>query len=331
MKFVFFIFKSNHRRLTFNNFIKLKKIKNFKFLNLSGPFLSKIGRFIYYLNLSKNFYFISCDGNPFLKKKNSVNIWFGGTKFKISKNYSKFQNNFVTATNYFSKTKKFIQFYPCLIQEKIIKKNPKIVLMLNLIEINEKFSLKIWSIYKDLILSDLSYIETDKFWEKQDLAGLSDKDKQKVYINLKVLLRIELVKEIKKNFDKELIIVGNDLKKFFPEALDSNYEPNFIKNLYDGNICIDLLAKDGSECLYPRSIQIIENNGILFQMHSKLSLDFYEEQTPNITFNSKQEMISKLRLLLSGSNSKEISNFFIKKFNEKEFSFQIIQKLFNLI
>ena len=31
--------------------------------------------------------------------------------------------------------------------------------------------------------------------------------------------------------------------------------------------------------------QIIENNGILFQMYSKLSLDFYEEQTPNITFN----------------------------------------------
>ena len=104
----------------------------------------------------------------------------------------------------------------------------------------------------------------------------------------------------------------------------------FYQNLYDGNICIDLLAKDGSECLY-LNIQIIENNGILFQMYSKLSLDFYEEQTPNITFNSKQEMISKLRLLLSGSNSKEISNFFIKKFNEKEFSFQIIQKLFNLI
>ena len=330
MKYVFFIFESKHRHSAFNNFIKIKKIKNVRFFDFSGPFLSKLGKFIYNLNLSENFYFISCDGDPFLRKKNSANIWFGGTKFKIPDKYLDCQNNFVTATNYFSETKRFIQFYPCLIKKKIIKKETKIVIMMNLLKINEKFSTKIWLVNKKILLNDLSYIETEEFWRNQNLDGLTDKEKQKVYINLKVLLRIELIKEIKKEFDKELIVVGNDLKTLFPDALDSNYQSSYIQNLYNRNICIDLLAKDGSECLYPRSIQIIENNGLIFQIYSKFSANFYEKYTPLITFNSKQEMIIKLKSLLSHIKNEEITDFFVKKFNSKDFNYLVLEKLFNI-
>ena len=44
--YFFFIFKFRFRRAAFNNFLKLKKIKNYKIIDLSGPFkyylLSKI-------------------------------------------------------------------------------------------------------------------------------------------------------------------------------------------------------------------------------------------------------------------------------------------------
>ena len=115
--------------------------------------------------------------------------------------------------------------------KKNYQKETKIVIMMNLLKINEKFSTKIWLVNKKILLNDLSYIETEEFWRNQNLDGLTDKEKQKVYINLKVLLRIELIKEIKKEFDKELIVVGNDLKTLFPDALDSNYQFIYSKSL----------------------------------------------------------------------------------------------------
>ena len=44
-KFLFFIFRYKFRVLALNNFLRSKKIGNYHLINLSGPFLSFLGKF----------------------------------------------------------------------------------------------------------------------------------------------------------------------------------------------------------------------------------------------------------------------------------------------
>ena len=108
MKLFVFIFKYRFRRSAFNNFLKIKNLNNYRFLDLSGPLkYYLIGFPLLILNkllLSKSIVFISCDGRPFLKN-NGVNIWFGGTSLKTSELFRNKQNNCYILENFYKKEK----------------------------------------------------------------------------------------------------------------------------------------------------------------------------------------------------------------------------------
>ena len=65
MKFLFFIFHFRYRQRTLNNILKRRKIKKYFLINLSGPVYSVLGKILLFFKLGK---FISCDGEPFIKK-----------------------------------------------------------------------------------------------------------------------------------------------------------------------------------------------------------------------------------------------------------------------
>ena len=71
MKIIFIINRFKYRELAFNNFLKIKKLNDYRIINLCGPYLFWIGYILYKLNFSKNFKFISCDGWPFLANEKS--------------------------------------------------------------------------------------------------------------------------------------------------------------------------------------------------------------------------------------------------------------------
>ena len=50
-----------------------------------------------------------------------------------------------------------------------------------------------------------------------------------------------------------------------------------MKSFYDGNICLDFLAKDGDQLLYPRSIEILESGGVLFQIETENSKEAHKK------------------------------------------------------
>ena len=57
MKYLIFVFKHRFRQNSLNNFLKLKKIKDFKIINFSGPLQSIIGKFyILFQEVKYNFY-----------------------------------------------------------------------------------------------------------------------------------------------------------------------------------------------------------------------------------------------------------------------------------
>jgi len=320
-KIIFFIFRYKFRKLAFNNFLKTKILNDYRLIVLSGPFFSWLGYLIYKFNLSDKFKFISCDGWPFLfNEKNSINIWFGGTILKIPENLKKYKNNYVTASTLFTRTSDVIQFYPSNIKKRNNLQDPKIVIALSSKTIDDPLVLKIWSENKEKILENLSLLENKNFWESIEINDLNFKRKQFIYISIKSLLRIDLLKIIKKNFNHLCIFVGDDLKRYFTGVYSSDFNYGYLKKLYDGNICLDFLAKDGDQILYPRSIEILENGGTLFQIATNNSEKLFEHYKDNLTFNSSAEMIKKLENLISKKELNKFNDFFIKKFNKSNYN-----------
>jgi hypothetical protein len=322
MKFIFIINRYKYRKLAFNNFLKIKTLNNYRIIDLSGPFFSWLGYLIYKLNLSDKFKFISCDGWPFLSnEKNSINIWFGGTYLKIPETLQKYKNNYVTARTVFTNYSNVIQFYPCKIKKMINKKNTKIIIALSCKDVEDPFVLKIWNENKNKILNNFLLLETEKFWSNIGLNDLDNKKRHAIYIDIKSLVRIELLRIIKNAFNDLCIFIGNDLKKHFPDALSTKFEESYLKNLYDGNICIDFLAKDGDQLLYPRSIEIIESGGVLFQIETENSDKLFEKFKNKLTFNTSSEMTTKLENLIKNDKQlKTFNEFFINKFNFENYN-----------
>jgi len=330
MNVIFIINRYKFRKLAFNNFLKIKNLNNYQLIDLSGFFFSWIGYLIYKLDLSNKFKFISCDGWPFLtNEKNSINIWFGGTILKIPKEFQKYKNNYVTARTLFTNTNNIVQFYPYKIKKMSIKKNIKIIIALSSKTIEDSFTLKIWNENKNKIFKNFSLLEKEKFWANIGINDLDNKRKQKIYIDIKSLLRIELLKIINHTFKDKCVFIGNDLKKYFPDALSSKFTHSYLKNFYEGNICIDFLAKDGNQLLYPRSIEILESGGVLFQIETENSEELFEKYKNKLTFNSILEMTTKLENLIKNNNELKIFNeFFIRKFNSTNYNETSFKNIF---
>ena len=97
MKYIFIIFRNNFRKSTLGNFGKSNVYGKIKIISLSGRIKSIFGKILYFFKIGK---FISADGDPFLKDKNiSINLWFTGTSLRITKEFKKYQNNFVNMNN----------------------------------------------------------------------------------------------------------------------------------------------------------------------------------------------------------------------------------------
>jgi hypothetical protein len=333
MFIVIFIFKYKYRILSLNNLIFLKKIKNILILNLSGRLTYLLGLILYKILRFNSFFFISCDGQPFLKKSShSINLWFGGTNYKIPEKYSNFNNNKVAASSIFTNRKLLFQIYPCKINYLRIKDQFQFVfiskLKKNLVDKDVKI---FWSKNKKIILNKLSLIDNLDFWriKYKEFNITNNYEKQKKYIQLKCLLRIQLIKIFYKKYYNNLIIIGSDWKKYIPTALPDNYSLKEVTNYYKGNICVDLGAQDGDEIFYPRSIQIIENGGYLFQARQKIFDKKFSSYYKKISFNSSNEMLIKANLI---SNNPDLANKLCSlfyEFIEKNYSnYKNLKKLF---
>ena len=326
-KFIFLIFKRRYRRIAMNNFLYSKQIGSYRIVNLSGPFLWFIGYLIYKLNISKNFKFVSCDANPFLENiQNSINIWFGGTNYKIEDKYQSHKNNCVVTASIFTERKRYLQFYPCNLIKKVSFNNPKIAVVMKVSHTSSEEVKLIWEKKKKLLTENLALVDNEKFWNF--LKG-DNKRKQGIYIGVKNLMRIHLIKKIKEKFKDKCIIVGTEWKDIFEDSLESNFDINFIKKIYRGTICVDLLPKDGDEVLNTRSIGIIENGGILIQARNFNSNTFFPELSDLITFNSEKELLDLLEKLFS----KDLGNLyqkFLDKFQEKNLNEKTCERIFSI-
>jgi hypothetical protein len=330
VKFFIIIFKYRLRHQAFNNFLKRKKIQNNFLLNLSGPFkhmlFYKIFKFI--SKFFDNICLISCDGLPLIEE-NGVNIWFGGTSIKLDKLKINSKKNCFVFDNFIKKEKNLISFYPTLINITEIKNDVKIVFIgdINLKNINNKIN-EIWIKNKKRIYSDFTIIEKPLFWNrfnyKNKIELLED------YINLKNILRYSVIESLNKLYPEKLFLVGNIWKKF-KNSIQNNYNIKFVSNIYSGNICLDFGSKWGDNSLYPRSIQIIENGGLLLQVEQKNSYTVFKSLSKNLNFKNFENLQFKLKNFL---NNKKFANDTLKKvkrrFNNDHNNSTTLNKIFQI-
>ena len=324
MKYLIFIFKHRFRRNSLNNILKCKKINETYIIDLSGPLLYFFGKLLYFFIRSRKVVFISCDGLDFLKREtNSINLWLGGTSEKIQEKYRKFKNNFVMGSTVFTDDTKILTFYPTLIKKNKLNFDFKFVYISENKEITNSKSIKIWEEYKNIILNNLDLIDKKHFWK--DIVDEKKEPVQKIYIDIKSLIRLELVNELIKILDDRLILVGSNWKSIYSKAFPSNYSNKYIESVYRGNICVDFGSKNSDKCIYPRTSKIIESGGLLFQSIHSDSKDIFKGLFEKTCFTSVKDMKEKIFFFIKNSNQtnellvKQQNNFENEELNYKTF------------
>ena len=317
MKLIFFAFKHRYRYKDLNNFLYSKVYGKYFLLNLGGPFRHLIAKILLKINFG---FAISCDARPLIEnKKSGINFFIRGTNLNIPSNYRYLNNNYVSIKNPFQKEKNIFQIYPININYSKINNQAKIVFIGGAnIEINNHNRV-LWEECKKEVLNDFSILDKKKFWEKF-LNINKIEDIFIYYKQFKLLLRLEIIKYLKKKFDKKFILIGDDWKNYSINSLPSNFNTNYIKKLYRGNICLDFGSAEGSSSLYSRSNGIIEAGGLILQSKQIDSGDIWGNLENKITFRNFRDLeiiIDKLinNELLSNDILLNISKNFEKSKN----------------
>ena len=139
------------------------------------------------------------------------------------------------------------------------------------------------------------------FWRNSLTKKLNDEKKFLVYRDLKSLQRSKIIENIYKNNSHNISLFGQNWNRIINKKFD-NINHNELKKLYKDNICLDLGSKCGSLTLYPRSIQIIENGGLLLQLKQSDSQIIFGKYEKLFTFTSFKDLNLKLKRLLNDTN-----------------------------
>ena len=322
MRLIFFSFKHRYRQKELNNFLKSRTYGKYFILNLGGPFRYFIAKLLTFLRIGRA---ISCDGKPLISEKSrGINFWMRGTTLHIPKDLKKLNNNFVTIDNPFVKDKKIFQIYPISIKQTQIHKDCKIIYISRIIIEANAEEKRIWEKYKVQMMKDFSLIDSKIFWEKIYIKENNELEKYLLYNKFKLLLRFEIIKNIKVMFDKNLHLIGDDWNLFSINSSPSNYNVKQLKKLYEGNICLDLGSMLGSVSLYSRSNQIIESGGLIIQSYQNDANEIWGNLKDKILFKNLSDLTSLINKLLA---DKEYCSFLLKEiFNNFKNSKKLLEK-----
>ena len=255
---------------------------------------------------------ISCDAKPLIPDKTKgINLWMRGTNLDIPNDLKKLNNNFVTIDNPFIQNQKIFRLYPINIKKTHIQDDLKIIHMSRINIDTSAEEKNIWDKYKDQLIEDFTLVDNNDFLKKISLNHNDEIRMFNLYKKLKLLLRFEIVENLKKIFGNKISLIGDDWSAFHSDSLPSIYNIRKISRMYKGNIGLDLGSLAGSISLYPRSIQIIESGGLIIQSTQNDSKKVWNNLHNKISFNNLSDLISLVEKLL----------------NNKKYCFSLLQEI----
>ena len=309
MRLVFFSFRHRYRKKELNNFLANRIYGKYFILNLSGPIKYFVAKILVFLKIGKA---ISCDAKPLIPDKTKgINLWMRGTNLDIPNDLKKLNNNFVTIDNPFIQNQKIFRLYPINIKKTQIQDNLKIIHMSRINIDTSTEEKNIWDKYKDQLIEDFTLVDNNDFLKKISLNHNDEIRMFNLYKKLKLLLRFEIIENLKKVFNNKINLIGDNWATFYPDSLPPIYNMKKITRMYKGNIGLDLGSLAGSISLYPRSIQIIESGGLIIQSTQNDSKKVWKNLHDKILFNNISDLISLVEKLL----------------NDKQYCFTLLQEI----
>jgi hypothetical protein len=297
MRLFFFSFKHRYRQKELNNLLNTRIYGKYFILNLSGPFKYFVGKILLFLRIGKA---ISCDARPLIPDKTKgINLWMRGTNLDIPNDLKKLNNNFVTIDNPFIQNQKIFRLYPINIKKTKIQDNLKIIHMSRINIDTSAEEKNIWNKYKDQLIEDFTLVDNNDFLKKISLNHNDEMRMFNLYKKIKLLLRFEIIENLKKVFNNKINLIGDGWDTFHSDSLTPIYNMKKITKMYKGNIGLDLGSLAGSISLYPRSIQIIESGGLIIQSTQKDSNKVWKNLHDKILFNNISGLISLVEKLLN--------------------------------
>ena len=327
MKIILLLSRTSYRKNNLNNFSNLLVLNKYMVITFYGP--------LYFLGLllkkTKLFKVISIDADPILEKNEGINFWLTGPIHKISKSAQHLKNNFVNMKSVFHNHDRILQIYPIIKKNNISNSKSKIIYLSNCKLRKPEISLPIIKQFKKKFNDNLLEFDNKDFWKLPQLQNYNDDDKYRIYRDLKLNQRVDLIKYIKKNIPDKILVYGNDWAEHFENYNKPITKKSEIKKLYNGNICLDFGSSSGSLTLYPRSIEIIECGGFLLQLKQKDSKLIFDDYENKFTFSTMEELKRKLEYLLGNKNLLNDGLKILKdKFsNSKQLIENQLDKIFN--
>tara|TARA_Y100000591_G_C21834677_1_gene701725 strand:+ start:178 stop:1167 length:990 start_codon:yes stop_codon:yes gene_type:complete len=311
MQLIFFSFKHRYRRKELNNLLRNSIYGKYILLNLSGPIKNIFAKLLILLRIGKT---ISCDGRPVINDKSrGINLWMRGTNLDIPKELKELNNNYETISNPFIKDQQIFNLFPTKIEKKEINNDFNIIHMSRVdIQTNNEEN-EIWTKYKKELLGNFSLIENKIFLN--EILNKYDEDKKKfeLYKKIKLLIRFEIIKNLKNSFGDKINLFGDDWSQFYANSKPSEFNTKKISSIYSGNIGLDLGSLAGTTSLYPRSIQIIESGGLILQSVQHDTKKIWGNLANKISFNNSADLNKIANKLL---NSKVYCNELLKEIFE---------------
>ena len=305
-------FSGKYRYTQLNTCLKFYKNKNLYLITIKSKILFKIILFIF---KKKTTPILNDGSNMSYNFSNYYNLWFN-TKNEIPNSERKKTNNFFICED-LKKENIIFPLTPIINSSFTINLSLKTkIIYISEVNINVNREVQIfWEKNKKMILSDLSLINKisyiDKIFKNGNEKGYEN------YIQLKNLLRFEMIKNVNKYFKDRLIVVGKDWKELGFNATVMQYNTNFRKKIYRNNLCLDFGSKSGCNALYPRTVEILESGGFLLQATQTGSQKLKEKMCNYESFNSLEEFLIKLKKLLTANMNLKIENY---KYLENEFN-----------
>jgi len=341
--------KNSYRKITLRPFLENDK----NTVIFSDHIISLIKCLLFSLiSKKKNIRFFFCDNETtnlnskilffFLKIKKINLIWFNGALeikqvenskkfnhyifFKEQKEFFKSQN--IKLINFFPKKiinnrKVNWNHYTCYISEVLINIDSSTYPNINNLDkkIKNKINNYIWETFNE---HNLSTITNFNFSLKIFSKFLNDNYDENIFLPeiyglIKNRLRYLGIKKISKIFKDDLTLIGETWKKLGFNTVRNNYDyDNNIKIYKETKIPIDFGASTGEYPIYLRTYEILKNSSWILQSNTRFSKKIYSIFSKNVTFDSFDEMISRLKYEknkdLEMTNKKK--NFY-KFFNNK--------------
>lgn len=102
-------------------------------------------------------------------------------------------------------------------------------------------------------------------------------------------------------------VYGTGWLNYFQDAHHSNYSVSKRHSEYRNSICVDFGSKSGISCLYPRSIEILLEYGILFHKKQSDSYDIFgQDYCDYFSFNDLDDMVQKMYYIRNHDNIAEL-------------------------